>query len=327
MATKRFQHRQFELVDIKDIAFARAHYLTSDRFIPVFEEAWLREFSKVPSEEGPYDVCPFQPFVPYLKIENNLQGSFVMDRMYRYHEVSYSLPLKEITCIVEIPDSEKYPFIFVSDEWFQEFLKGHVTTYALIDAIGVRSLIQKDSSALKNLMPKLMLEIDIVAAKFPHILFMSFADSVILKSNSPAASAAKYKPEELLYCYVEIDAAMKKILGLPAYGIFTQGINLFSGERLFHLSATQNHVSILTLGSPFAELMKIDQQVKENIRKQIHGPSTGYFSSDFYFSLMTEFDRRKSRDEAHLFTDDESYFVEDIDKLMLYIRKDDPYTI
>lgn len=78
------------------------------------------------------------------------------------------------------------------------------------------------------------------------------------------------------------------------YAILTQGTNEYYEDSLVHISSGKNHISLNSLGIPFAQLMAIETSVRAAIRAEEHGRFELYLDEHFYNSLRFrfEFDKR-----------------------------------
>jgi hypothetical protein len=72
--------------------------------------------------------------------------------------------------------------VFVRSGWFRNlYLRAH-SIFALVDTIGVKDALRRNSLTREKLV-LLRDRIDVVARAYPTISFISFADSLLLKSN------------------------------------------------------------------------------------------------------------------------------------------------
>ena len=99
----------------------------------------------------------------------------------------------------------------------------------------------------------------------------------------------------------ELQAVYREVLGLDVYAILTQGTNEYYEDSLVHISSRKNHVSLNSLGIPFAQLMAIDSSVRAAIRAKEHARFELYLDEHFYNSLRFrfEFDKRARRKYAY----------------------------
>jgi hypothetical protein len=57
-------------------------------------------------------------------------------------------------------------------------------------------------------------------------------------------------------------------------------------DALLHVSETGNHISLNSLGPPFAQLQSIDQAARSAIRQVTHGPAELYIDSTSFRSIQ-----------------------------------------
>lgn len=131
---------------------------------------------------------------------------------------------------------------------------------------------------------------------------MSFADSLLLKSDWTVGHYERgvrytYAPERLLGVLPLVRAAFREELGLDMYAVLTQGSNEYDEASPLHVAPSKNHVSLNTLGLPFAQLISIDHAVRGALKAREHAPTDIYMDTTLFLSLRLrrEFDREVSR--------------------------------
>ncbi|MGH9428004.1 MAG: hypothetical protein ACRD2L_17100, partial [Terriglobia bacterium] len=121
-----------------------------------------------------------------------------------------------------------------------------------------------------------------------------------------------YNPEGFVHIVRELQAIYRKVLGLDVYAILTQGTNEYYEDSLVHISGGCNHVSLNSLGIPFAQLMAIDTSVRAAIQERRHPPSELYLDEHFYNSLRFRFEFSKRARPKYAYaapmTDVECYY-------------------
>jgi len=131
---------------------------------------------------------------------------------------------------------------------------------------------------------------------YPQISFISFADSLVLKSHWTSgyfvdSTKYAYDPECLLYVFEEIQTLFRDVLGLESYGMFTQGSNAYE-DSLLHISQSKNHVCLNSLGAPFSDLKTIEETARKSIREGIHERYDLYLDESFFLSLKLSGDAK-----------------------------------
>lgn len=170
---------------------------------------------------------------------------------------------------------------------------GH-SVFGLVDAIGVKEAIQNGTLTRERLLI-LRDEIDKLGKSYPQISFISFADSVLIKSNWSVGHVKSnvrytYQPEIFITIVDELRSLFRKVLRLSVYAVLTQGTNEYYEDSLLHISKSKNHICLNSLGLPFADLMTIDESVRSHIRAKVHKPSDLYIDERFYRSLKFIFE-------------------------------------
>lgn len=215
---------------------------------------------------------------------------YILDNLRRFHAVNVWLPKTEFIKCIECYNRGVKPRIFVSSRWLRGILKQHFSVYALIDAIGVKKAIQENRLSNEVLL-SLRDRVDEIAEKYPHMCFISFADSLLIKRNWQTSffvekQKSTYEPETIFAIIQEVQSAYRDTLGLSVYAIVTQGSNGYDQEAPLHISNSQNHVCLNSLGVPFSELMNIENSVRRSIKSQDgHSKSELYLDRKFFSSL------------------------------------------
>jgi len=173
------------------------------------------------------------------------------------------------------------------------------SVFALVDAIGVKNALA-DGSLTREKLAALRDRIDEIASKHPDVSFISFADNLLLKTNWTIGQWDKpvnytYEPEKIILILPELAEAYRDTLGLNIYAVTTQGRNEFYEDELMHISPSQNHVSLNSLGLPFAQLMSIEAAAKSANRNGEHPLAPLYMDENFFRSLKLSygFDKNK----------------------------------
>jgi len=216
----------------------------------------------------------------------------------RFHELEIRLPRSAFVTCVSVPGWDVKPHIFVKSAWLNSLHLRPYTAFALVDAIGVRAALAAGTLGGKALV-RLRDQIDQIASDHPQVAFLSFADSLLLKVNwfvGQYGSAVKYsyEPEGLVRLLPTIAAAFQKEIGLSVYATIAQGANEYDDTALLHLSERGNHVSLNSLGLPFAQLLAIDEAARSAIRAGRHHRAELYMDECFFRSLRLryEFDKK-----------------------------------
>ncbi len=205
------------------------------------------------------------------------------------------MPREEFVLCTDYWQHGERPRIFVRSNWLNKLhLRGY-SVFALIDAIGVKAELAK-GTFIRPKLNALRARIDEIAARNPAVAFISFADSLLLMSiwfvgKWDSEIKYTYEPEAIIRLLPEINAIYDDIFGLKTYAIVAQGINEYCDDGLMHISKTHNHVSLNSLGLPFAQLMAIDEAVRH---AGIHQRSEVYMDRSFFLSLRFKLNFHKS---------------------------------
>lgn len=254
--------------------------------------AWQAEMVKMFNGGG----YPLVGYISHAAVRaigaSSMELSWYPNIHTRFHEMKIILPKNQFLACVGSYEYDTKPHIFVKGKWLSHIhLRAH-SVFALIDAIGVKAAIAAGTLSRRALV-RLRKRIDTIASRYPHISFISFADSLLLKSNWRVGqynSLVKYnyEPEILFKVIAAIRKAYIEVLGMSVYAVLTQGSNEYYDDAVLHTS--NNHVSLNSLGLPFAQLLSIDNAARSAIQDQHHGKFDLYMDEDFFHSLNFNYD-------------------------------------
>lgn len=218
-----------------------------------------------------------------------LEISWYPNLFDRFHEVHIVLPRDEFVVCVGVPEYDERPHIFVKGGWLSDLHLRPYSVFGLVDAVGVSAALaagrinESQFVSLRN-------RIDEIATTEPEIAFVSFADSLLLKANytigefdSPVEYS--YDPETLLRLLPSIAESYREELGLSVYSVVAQGRNAYRDTALLHRSKLGNHVSLNSLGLPFAQILEIETAARKSIRQKLHDPATLYLDEAYFHSV------------------------------------------
>lgn len=318
-----FEHEKIDTHSFDEIPLNQDCMLMSEQYMEEFSDALISMLEG--SDVNPYEVG-YVGYVAAKKINiNSLELSWYPNIHTRFHEVSISIPRDKIKAIVGCLRYDMKPYIFVDHEWLEHIYTSKYCVFALIDAVGVKNALRDNLLNSKKLI-ELRETIDALAEQHEDISFISFADSLLLKSNWSAGYFKKkiectYKPEVFLRIIEKIQAVYRNLLGLEIYAVLTQGSNEYYNDSLLHISPTKNHICLNSLGLPFAELLAIEATAKEAIKDKTHPPEEIYMDEQYYHSLRFKYGFNKSRKphnayKAIMKTEDPHYFYSPLDVLL-----------
>ena len=323
-----FAHEHIDKYSFDDIPLDRDCMLMSETYMKEFSAALIRMLEG--KEVNPYEVG-YVGYVAGRKINaNSIDMSWYPNVHTRFHEVSITIPKEKIKACVGCWRYDIKPYIFVDHDWLEHLYTREYSVFALIDAIGVKNAIQNNMLTKEKLVV-LRNRIDTLAEQYKYISFISFADSLIMKSNWSVGYFKKgiectYEPEIFLRIIREIQKIYREVLGLEIYAVLTQGSNEYYDESLLHISHTNNHICLNSLGLPFAELLAIEGAVKAAIRDKIHPPAEVYMDEQYYNSLNLKFGFDKNSKPKNIYkaimkTEDPYYFYSSCDELLSNLER------
>lgn len=259
----------------------------------LMDEVWLDEYEKYLvgrfAGEEFRNICYVSYAAKRSSTEAAIQLSWYPNTNTRFHEVVVTLPREMFVACVGCAHYDDTLRVFVKSEWLENLhLRAH-SIFVLVDADGVKDALRRNSLTREKLV-LLRDRIDGVAKEYPAVSFISFADSLLLKSNWSAGmhdSHIKYTyaPETFIRLISEIQSIYREVLGLDIYAVLTQGSNEYYDDPLLHVSATKNHICLNSLGLPFAQLRSIEEAARAAIKKKEHGRAELYMDENLFRSL------------------------------------------
>ncbi|MDD4870098.1 MAG: hypothetical protein PHR77_06020, partial [Kiritimatiellae bacterium] len=316
-----FEHEMIQVYRFEDIPLGRECFLIDEIYLEEYEKALIESCN---GEE--YRAVGYISYIVAKRIfTNSVELSWYPNSIDRYHEVPIVLPAEKfVTCVGSYDGGEK-PHIFVKHQWLESLFLRQYSVFGLIDAIGVKDSIRNGTLSRDQLI-LLRGEIDKLSKLYPNVSFLSFGDSLLLKSNWHVGYFRRgvkctYKPEIFIKLVKELQSIYKRTLGLNLYAIFTQGSNEYYEDPLLHYSETKNHVCINSLGIPFADCLSIDEAVRKAIKDKIHKPSELYMDAQFFNSLNFQgiFDKKamaQNTYNAKMRTERGTYYCQSCQELL-----------
>jgi hypothetical protein len=314
-----FEHDLFEEHPFENIPL--------DRDIFLMDEKWLQDYEKsllISISGGEGENVGYVSYVAARAINQDvIELSWYPNINDRFHEMRVTLPRSDFVFCVECWQYSEKPRIFVRSDWLTNLhLRAH-SVFALVDVIGVKAALERGKLPRSKLIA-LRDEIDGIAARNPSVAFISFADSLLLKSNWfvgqwDSEINYTYEPEAIIQLLPEIQAIYRKELEMEIYMVIAQGTNEYFEDDLLHISG--NHVSLNSLGLPFAQIMAIDNAARSAIHDGMHEPAEVYMDEHFYHSLQFKFEFDKNSRPKHIYdapmaSGPNHYFFEATDTLL-----------
>lgn len=310
-----FDHPDIQKYAFQDVPLDRDGYLMDEKWLPEYE-AMLTGFLR---GEREYEVVGYISYAAARRIgEHAIELSWYPNVHTRFHEMRVLLPRDQFVCCVGSWQCDEKPRIFVTGAWLSNLhLRSH-SAFALIDAIGIKRALENGGLTRERLIA-LRDAIDALAARHTDISFISLADNLLLKSNWSVGQfdsevTYTYEPESMIRIIDELRGVYRSVLGLDLYAVLTQGLNAYYDDALLHISGSGNHISLNSLGLPFAQLLAIDGAARAAIRRNEHPPAELYIDEDFFRSLNFKYGFK--RDECPsgyycgpMMSEDASYYM------------------
>ena len=278
----RFQKRSFD-----EMPLHRDVWVMDEKWAAEWQGAWTAVFQG--EDVSPYEVGFITPISIDRIGDDAAEVEWFANTHDRFHAVPIFLPRRVFKYCVCAYEYEKRFTVFVDGQWLDKLHDRTHSTFAMVDACGFGKMLQADVVSA-NAIRKVRDGIDDLAAKTPKVAFTSFADSLLLKTNWKIGrwdnpTAVIYEPETFVSLLSEIDDLYRTELGVGTYATLAQGNNDLFGDELFHSSATGNHISLNSLGLPFAQIAAIEHQARSNIKSKIHKPNQLYIDRQLFWSM------------------------------------------
>ena len=309
-----FDHPLIQTYAFEDIPLDQDLNLMDEKWMTEFETALIRSVEgrgETANAVGYYSPASAKAIGP-----DSAELTWYPNTHDRFHQVRIVLPRSAFVICVGSWQYDYNPRLFVRGDWLTNLhLRSH-SVFALVDAINVKEALASGSLTRSRLIA-LRDQIDKIAASNPSVAFMSFADSLLLKSNYSVGQYDShikytYEPEKILLLLPAIQAAYHSVLGLNIYVVATQGSNEYYDDELLHISGTRNHISFNSIGLPFAQTHAIEQSARAAYKARVHPAADVYLDESFYHSLRFISGFTKSKQPkfpyAALMTTGESYY-------------------
>jgi hypothetical protein len=316
-----FDHELIEQHPYDSVPLNRDLYLMDEEWMQAYEE----ELLTLVRGGGHRHVGSVSPAAAREIKPEAIELSWYPNVLDRFHEVRVILPRSQFVVCTECWQWDEKPRIFVRSGWLAGLHLRAYSAFVLVDAIGMKEALAKGVVTRTKLIA-LRDKFDEISARSQSLSLISFGDSLLLKSNwfvghRESELSYTYEPEAIIRCLPEINAAYQEILGMAVYAVITQGSNEYYDDGLLHFSPTRNHVSLNSLGLPFAQLFAIDKAAREAIHNGEHQPTEVYLEENFFRSLR--FNLAFSRDkrsryyyDAPLACGPSYYYAESLRKLL-----------
>ena len=282
-----FDHPLIEVIPFSEIPLNQDLFLMEEKWMEAYEQDLIKIFN---GEK--YDPSGYVSYVAARAITAEaVELSWYPNIHDRFHEVKVTLPKNQFVTCVEVWQYDEKPRIFARNEWIKNLHLRSNSVFALVDVIGIKDRIQRGDLSRSQLVA-LRGVLDNIASRHSSVAFVSFADSLLLKTNWSVGTwdsevSYSYDPEYIIRLIPEIQTAYRDVLGMEVYVVISQGINEFYNDDLLHING--NHISLNSLGLPFAQIIAIDGAVRRAIRQKIHEPQDVYMDRKFFYSLRFKY--------------------------------------
>ena len=173
-----FDHNEIEKYRIEEVPLDRDLFLMDEKWMTDYERALLKGLAGGEWENVGY--------ISYAAVRRaaaeGLELSWYPNVHNRFHEMRIYLPRAHFIACVGCRNYDEKPHIFVKSDWLLDIHLRTNSVFAMVDAIGVKDALAAGSISATKL-DGLRDRIDEIAARYSNIAFVSFADSLLIKTN------------------------------------------------------------------------------------------------------------------------------------------------
>lgn len=246
-----------------------------------------------PNNYLPYRVCE-------IKYDENglIDVLFEVNNSSRFHAVYRKLLKSEFIACIEFTGFGIPPYLIVTQKWYIRATGESYSSYALIDFIDIKEMILENGVISKNHMLNLKNEIDNIATKYSHCIFLTFSDNILIKTNWSADKKRypeSYKPEEILNIVNQLFTIIRKCLGCSAYAVVTEGENVLENDDFDKMSMLSNHYFLGSIATPFVEIFDIEKAIRDAISQGEHEKFQLYISEALLHTLNFKDSKSKEK--------------------------------
>lgn len=295
-----FEHESYDVYAFEETPLNRDVFIVDGVYLEEYDRMMTKFFEGADYE---YIGC-ITPVAVRKTNSNSLDLSWYPNTFDRFHGVPIRLPRNQFIACVGSWKSDEKPRIFVKSEWLEQIHRCSYSTFAMIDAIGVKKALEEGTLTRDKLLV-LREMIDQLAQKHPNISFISFADSILLKSNWTVGQHDgieinyDYEPEAFIRLAKELNEIYQECLELRTYAVIAQGGNEYYEDNLLHISESKNHISLNSLGIPFAQILEIEATARNALKSGIHNPAELYMDEWYYHSLKLKYEFDKNNQPSN----------------------------
>jgi len=219
-----------------------------------------------------------------------LNVKFIINRINRFHIVHRVLPVKELLHAFEVICIEKYPYLIVKQQWFNEMVNSNNSTYAYIDFIGIKKIIYQNGKIPTAVINPILNIINRFSTENPEMIFLTLADNIVIKASwNIFVGNLDYEPEKFMTLLQVVLRAIKDEAGIQAYCIVTQGTDYIKEEDIeFSSPQSSNHFFLSSISVPFKDAFEIDDDVRKKVKGDLR-KSDFYIEESFYYSLKRNY--------------------------------------
>lgn len=256
--------------------------------IYLFPESQLHEFAKL--WHGYHSNLSNHPnnyfYSHIISIEeektNYFRSYICHHHGFWHHGSTFNLLKKDIVVCLE-QTQDRHPYLFVKDEFFNSITnEKQFSLYVMIDAIGVKEWLLREGAISIKSLQAFTDKLNRMMKRHKKIKAFSFADTVMLKIDYSTNHnyLGSILLDETISLIEDIINIYETEMGFKAFAIISSGFLIDNFSRKVKYAA---NLSVLGgLGLPFAKIIDIEKQIKDNIKKKVHQMAELYLDESVY---------------------------------------------
>lgn len=198
----RFTHSSFQVYGMADLPLGRDIYMMDELYIEEWESENIKRFGN-DEDADPYGVGYITPVHVSAFTPHGLEISWYPNTHDRFHEVKTFLPTDAFVAAALAYEYDKRVQLFVRTGWLRALHLRSNSIFAMIDAVDMTDALKLGKVSHDSVI-SLRDRLDDIASRHPDISLISFADSLLLKTNWTAGmSKVDVSEGKLTHCLVK----------------------------------------------------------------------------------------------------------------------------
>lgn len=181
-----FSSYSFQQFSLDELPLGRDTWIMDEAYIGEWEAEWLKTIHG-DEKASPYEIGYITPVSIEEVTPAGADIRWYPNTHDRFHVVKTFLPREAFVAAALAYEYEKRVSVFVKSEWLRKLHLRSNSIFAMIDAVDMTAAIRSGAITYEKVIA-LRDALDALAAGHPFISFISFADSLLLKTNWTAGT-------------------------------------------------------------------------------------------------------------------------------------------